>query len=175
MHKMPVFIGAIREMKPVLEFDFEEPFDNTENEQLAAFINLWASKCRLGQIPRRSDFPMDVLRPWIGQLVLMDVIDGGLDFRYRLIGTGIVTAVGRDLTGRLVSECDYEGELEKILACFRAPVREQRPVISRGRITWRPQKSFRAYENVHCPLRGEDSGIDMIIGVQNFHDAVSGI
>lgn len=96
----------------------------------------------------------------------MDVIDGGRDFRYRLVGTIMVEAVGRDLTGRLVSECDYSGNEDNVWASFRRPVESRGPVFRRGRMIWRRDRSWRTYESVHCPLASDGVAIDMTIGTQ---------
>jgi hypothetical protein len=35
---------------------------------------------------------------------MMDVLDGGKDFRYRLVGTTLVEGLGRDNTGKRLCE-----------------------------------------------------------------------
>lgn len=47
--------------------------------------------------------PLD-LRPALGYLTLLDVLDQGHDFRYRLYGSEVVTHTGFDLTGKRFSE-----------------------------------------------------------------------
>ncbi len=42
------------------------------------------------------------LKPWLGALMVLEPIDGGVDFRYRLVGTQIVDLVGYDITGSTV-------------------------------------------------------------------------
>ena len=98
----------------------------------------------------------------------MEVIDGGRDFRYRLIGTTIVQGVGRDLTGRLMSECDYDIPREEVAESFRRPILARAPVFRRGRILWRADRSWRLYESVHCPLAADGVTIDMTIGVHAY-------
>lgn len=44
------------------------------------------------------------LRSALGYVMLVDPVDGGADFRYRLYGSLIASVSGMDLTGRLVSE-----------------------------------------------------------------------
>jgi hypothetical protein len=73
--------------------------------KLAALYDLWNLKRDTRQAPPRSDFSVDDLRPWLGHLMVLDVLPDG-DFRYRLYGTALVSMFGFDLTGRLVSECD---------------------------------------------------------------------
>ena len=44
------------------------------------------------------------LRFILGWLMIMEPLDGGTDFRYRLYGSSIAATTGRDLTGHKVSE-----------------------------------------------------------------------
>lgn len=55
--------------------------------------------------PRIDEVHALVLKPWLGNILLLDVIEGGRDFRYRLYGTIAAAHFGFDLTGRLVSQC----------------------------------------------------------------------
>ena len=67
---------------------------------------LWLSKRGGGPAPSRRAFDVIELRPWLGFLCLVDIEEQGRDFRYRIFGTRIATLVGRELTGRRLSEVD---------------------------------------------------------------------
>ena len=62
----------------------------------------------------RGDAPMPLadavspfdLRPALGHIVLIDVLDDGWDGRFRLYGTRVAETYGRDMTGRRVSDID---------------------------------------------------------------------
>jgi hypothetical protein len=58
---------------------------------LGAVQSYWDSKRRGRSMPSRADIRPDELRDWLSQLMLVDVIDGGRDFRYRLLGTKLTT------------------------------------------------------------------------------------
>lgn len=136
------------------------------SRSVRAFADHWLSKCVNERLPSRRDIDIAELGPWLGRVLMMDVIDGGEDFRYRLIGTEIVDAVGRDLTGRLVSDVDYSGNRDGVLDTFRRPLLVRGPVFRRGTMIWRVDRSWRHYESVHCPLAGDGETMDMTIGVQ---------
>ena len=85
-----------------------EPISSTVRLTPFEFVALWRSWRTDGLLPGRNDFDVFEVRPWIGRILMMDVIDGGQDFQYRLVGTELVE-VRRDLSGRLVSECDMGG------------------------------------------------------------------
>ncbi|HEX6977879.1 MAG TPA: PAS domain-containing protein [Alphaproteobacteria bacterium] len=83
------------------------PPDAVGIEQLPESLrNLYAfwDRCRAGRtMPFRRDIDVLNLRPWLGNLMLIDVIDGGADYRYRVYGSVLASYFNRDLTGRCVS------------------------------------------------------------------------
>jgi hypothetical protein len=70
---------------------------------LAALHRLWESKRAAGAMPSRRDFRVEELGPWLGHLMLVDAIDAGQDFAYRVFGTWIAEFLGHDLTGKRLS------------------------------------------------------------------------
>ena len=133
---------------------------------IAQFTELWRSRCQGNTLPGRGDFDWSDLRPWFGSILMMDVIDGGADFRYRLIGVKLIEAVHRDLTGKMVSECSYGDNRDNVVDTFRRPVIERAPVFRKGPVVWRPDFDWRHYASVHCPLASDGKTVDMTIGVQ---------
>lgn len=146
-----------------------EPDDDREADaqspEIRAFAELWLSKTLGDRLPARADLTIEELQPWLGRLLIMDVLDGGDDFRYRLVGTLIADANDRDLTGKCVSECQYDGHRDHVLASFRAPIETRGPVFRNGRMVWNPEKGWRRYESIHCPLATNGSDVDMTIGL----------
>lgn len=138
---------------------------------VSAFGALWRRKRRGDDLPRRADFAMEELAPWFGHVIIMDVIDGGRDFRYRLIGTSITGFLDRDYSRRLVSECDYGDDdlsRDKIFDTFRRPIARGGPVFRSGRVLWAADRTWRSYDSVHCPLRRNTGAAELTIGVLYF-------
>src|SRR5690242_15534169 len=73
------------------------------NPRLLEFYALWRAKCHDGKLPGRADFSLEELRPYVGRIAILDVIDGGVDFRFRLYGTGIAEEYRGEMTGKSVS------------------------------------------------------------------------
>src|SRR3546814_2121557 len=67
---------------------------------------LWQAKRPGRAVTARRDLDPGDLQPWFGDLLIADVLDAPRDFRFRLFGTNIANAVGRDLTGRRLSDPD---------------------------------------------------------------------
>lgn len=60
-----------------------------------------------GALADRASFDMFDLRPWFGNIMILDPVDGGADFRYRMYGSDIAAFSGFDMTGKRVS--DFRG------------------------------------------------------------------
>lgn len=89
----------------------------------------WSGLCdgeRLPHIARIDPFGM---RSALGYVILLDAVDGGRDFRYRLYGSTIAGISGFDMTGKLLSDFPasrYVGEFA--IAVDRAVCRRRQPV-----------------------------------------------
>lgn len=135
------------------------------------FVDLWNEKRAGRPLPRRSDFEIEDLAPWFGHVIIMDVIDGGRDFRYRMIGTRITEFLDRDYTGNLVSASDYGGGRDKVVDTFRRPVVDLAPVLRSGHVVWARDRTWRTYDSVHCPLVRDGEAPELTIGVLYFGQA----
>lgn len=69
------------------------------HSKLATLVELWQTKRGIRTMPRRADFDPVALREWLGNLVLIDVVDAGQDFRVRLHGSKLSWATS-DMTGK---------------------------------------------------------------------------
>ncbi len=68
-------------------------------------------------IPSWRDFDVVDLAPWLGNLSLIEVVDDGVEFQYRVMGTNIVNEIGFDMTGKRLSaiETDWrDGFMEEL-------------------------------------------------------------
>lgn len=75
-----------------------------ENPMLEQLLGMRTEKCRNDLFPPRPDFDSLDMRDLLGGLFILEAEPGAQDFRYTLIGTGVTEQVGRDNTGRTVSE-----------------------------------------------------------------------
>ncbi len=142
--------------------------DHVDHPMVQGFADLWNSKRTGGGLPQRADFTTEDFLPWFGHVLMLDVVEGGADFRYRLIGTHITNFMNRDLSTRLVSQCDYAGARDNGLDSLRRPLVYGRPVFRSGRVVWSVDQSERSYTSVHCPLSNSCGAPEMTIGVVYF-------
>lgn len=74
-----------------------------DDPNLAALLRYWELKRGTRAMPRRRDIdPLDMPPALLPHLELVELAQGRL--RYRLIGTAIVDAMGRDATGRFLDQ-----------------------------------------------------------------------
>ncbi|MDF1792810.1 MAG: PAS domain-containing protein [Thalassobaculaceae bacterium] len=149
--------------------------ERCDHPMVSGFAEIWEAKRGARAMPDRGDFEIEDLAPWFGHVIIMDIIDGGANFRYRLVGTTITKFLNRDYTGRTVLECNYSGAQGKILDTFRRPITEGGPVFRDGHVAWAADKTWRNYQSVHCPVAAGGSEPAMTIGVLYFgNDPVTG-
>ncbi len=141
----------------------------SNHPDVCAFADLWQARRQGRSIPDRAEFGIEDLVPWFGHVIIMDVIDGGTDFRYRMIGTQITRFLNRDYTGGTVLESNYGGARDKVIDTFRRPIVKSGPVFRHGYVAWAVDKTWRTYQSVHCPVTAFGSaGAAMTIGVLYF-------
>jgi hypothetical protein len=76
-------------------FRFAEQFD---------LFKLWSSKRGARAMPDRAALTTAELRPWLGSIHLLEVIERGRDFRYLVYGTDIARHYDVEMTRKLVTD-----------------------------------------------------------------------
>lgn len=133
---------------------------------MQALTEYWRSKCSGRGLPGRSAIqPAEIVKhlPWV---FMVDVLGGGADYRYRLLGTGIVAANYRDATGCTFREL-YDQKPEQLASArlgFDRVLHTAAPAYTGGRAFWRPNWSFDRFESAFLPLSSDGATIDIIFG-----------
>src|ERR1700744_5611987 len=71
---------------------------------LAFVRDYWQAKRGARVMPGRNDISPAQLKVQLPQILLAHVVDGGDDFRYRLVGTRLLQFFQDEPSGRLMSE-----------------------------------------------------------------------
>lgn len=145
--------------------------DLSGKPRLREFKRYWDTKRGSRAMPARADIDPAELRTHLGWLYLIDVLPDLSDFRYRLLGSRITEAYGRDSTGKTVTEV-YEREhpdyCRAVLELYRTVARETVPVLGKGSLQI-VQKPFRGYEALYLPLSRGTGTVEMIVAKIEFH------
>lgn len=140
-------------------------FPSFGDPRLDEIYRYWLSKRRDGALPRRADIKPGELGAVIRHINLVDVIrEPGkpLQFRHRLMGTGISEWLGQDLTGKLVDETIYGPAAGAIIASLAKIVETAQPYHRLAPLDWNNRK-FALAESVELPLSGDTSEVAMIL------------
>ena len=132
-------------------------------------LQTWQAKCAGRVLPARGDFDPAALRPHLGWLCIVDLPPGIDELRYRLIGSRIADFVGRDMTGRLVSEVLPA----PALAIYHHLMIQPRPLRTHGRVEWR-DKGHIPHETLILPLAGDGRTVDGFLVEMVFPDWMPG-
>lgn len=102
-----------------------------QNDILNALWTYWVSKHGDSGLPRRRDIDPTEIPRLLPHLQLVDRVEPDHRFRYRLCGTAIAEAYGRELTGHLVEEVIPEQRRAIALQHYRLALEEARPIFAR--------------------------------------------
>ncbi|HTW52702.1 MAG TPA: PAS domain-containing protein [Stellaceae bacterium] len=135
---------------------------------LGPALSYWMEKRGGRAMPCKRDIdPTEISGKILPNLQLIDVIDGGARFRYRLIGTATVEAYGEDFTGRYPDEM-FSAELRDFIhRVYRQVCAGRAPVFLSNRYV--TKKGFElASKRIYMPLCDDSDAVSHIFGVLNF-------
>ncbi len=127
-----------------------EPAQIADNP-LRFLLQYWQSLKPADGIPPVSAISPLEMRPALGYILLIDVLEQGWDGRFRLYGTKVAEMYGCDMTGRLLSEIDNGNYISLFFrALYRAAWLSRRPVYSHHEPP--PRVSVRDWRRLVLPL-----------------------
>lgn len=131
---------------------------------LRALVTYWEGKRRERELPARADVDPIELKPWIGRILLVDVVPAGdtVRFRYRLFGTEFVYYHGRDLTGHWLDDVPNAAFRDELLALYRAVVRDHEPQFLA--YDYVVEKRRHRFQAVLLPLSSDGRNVDIVLG-----------
>lgn len=126
-------------------------------------------------LPGRQHLDPTDVPDLLPHLFLVDVTKEPLRFHYRLMGTSLVNAVGRDITGMWFDEAfpDFRGSaLEEQMS---AVVRNAKLSYHKGPLLASAEREFLWIERLLLPLARDGSNVDMLMGVSLFGPSQKGL
>ena len=114
------------------------------------------------EMPLRRDLrPADVT--WLlGRIYLIDVLDGGADYCFRLFGIFWEKMYGSDLTGQRLSEIEAAGRLTALRGDYDTVLAARAPFFHPGKLVWPNQKSIH-YERLLIPFSDDSGQVSLIL------------
>lgn len=139
--------------------------DVADCETFLTLIAYWNAKRGERKLPSRADIDPSDLRSILPSLIIFDCLAGFADFRYRLMGTGVVDAAGRDNTGKTVREV-YEAAEPEFCNYYLDTLRSvaTKGVMGRAKGTLRHvRREYRSADILLLPLGDPDGTVRWIL------------
>jgi hypothetical protein len=143
------------------------PLSKLRNPIVCEAFATWQRLCGGRRFPSRADMSPRAMRGFLKNMTLVQVLDGGQDFRYRVSGDAVNLQQGMNLQGVTLTEIDariphYGSHLRKL---YQRVLRRREPLAYRG-LYYRPadQHTF-SHESIMAPLSDDGETIDHLIVV----------
>jgi hypothetical protein len=104
------------------KLDFSRP-------ELSEMREVWRSHCRPHRLPSRAEFDLRVLKPFLREVAILEVVPhmGKRRYLHRLVGSAIAERTG-ETTGKYLDEILPEAVNEKTVAFFDAVIEHRCPL-----------------------------------------------
>ncbi len=119
-------------------------------------------------LPARRDFdPLIEIPRLAPRIMLMDVLQKPLDFRYRLVGSALRRHMAQNWTGQRLSEIPFQRIGSTVWRNNELATLERRPILARPPYIG-PHKDFLYIESIILPLAGDGHHVDMLMFFVDF-------
>lgn len=132
--------------------------------RLAAAYAVWCEASGARIAPRRDEITPAKLRNATASTFIIDVIDGGKDFRFRFAGDRIIQFMGRRLAGMLLSELRGTPFFEGMHGMYTRCAALRVPVSGGPMASTYPGKEFLEIEALVMPLSEDGHAVSALFG-----------
>jgi hypothetical protein len=129
-------------------------------------LEYWLEKSGKRAMASRADLdPVIDLPKLTMHMFLVDVERGATRFRFRLVGTGVVDHVGRDMTGKYLDELfDHEKHYIEVKEDYLEVVRHRAPRLGVVRFFSDLRGMTANYERLLLPLSDDGQRVNLLFG-----------
>ena len=138
-----------------------------ESEALKRLVDLWRDRHDGGRLSSRQDFDSETLLSLGGRIALIEVESNPRRYRYRLVGTQITTAVGRDSPGRYFDTLYGDEYYRRMAAHFEEIILSKTAIRTVGNMA-HSEKPYISVEGIDMPLADDGETVDMILRALEF-------
>jgi hypothetical protein len=121
-----------------------------------------ACRAKHGTMQLGRDVPARAITNLLRDLTVLEPVDGGTDYVFRLAGSGFLKRCGSDIKGRRFSTL-YRGETFAAgVSIMNGCIREQKPMIYEVRLAT-PLGTLRRHESIDLPIKSQDGSTDFVV------------
>ena len=147
--------------------ELDSPLYGGREPMLGALHAYWHAKSTGRTMPSRIDLDMvEMPRAALPYLMLIDVVRTGpawrYRYRYRLVGTEMVSVIGRDVTSLFLDEVIPAERHADVFDWLDAVVRDRIPMALEMSLGWE-NRDFRHARRVALPLSADGTNVDMML------------
>ena len=135
--------------------------------RLADLKAYWDAKRGARRMPAPGEIDPVEMAAHLGHICLIDVLQAPLRFRWRLMGSSVVDAVGQDATGQFFDEAEYTEVFQGLAASCRWVVRERAPLRTVGTVPYADIGRM-GCESVALPLADDGETVAQILSEMIF-------
>jgi hypothetical protein len=126
----------------------------------------WRQLSAAGGLPPAQLITPDGLRTHLGRLIVLEPVDDGADFRYRLYGSVVAQFTGFDLTGWLLSRTETQPYWPALVTAYyfvtyRAAYRARQPLYSAVQLAG--TTSPYVWHRLLLPFVGPDGAVSRLL------------
>src|SRR5471032_690214 len=147
--------------------------DTVAEENPQAFVHptcsflraYWEQKRGDHAMPSRADISPAQLKEHLGWVMILEVLPGARDFRYRLIGTLVTQYFSGDSTGKTVMEAFAPNGLavaKSVNSIFRRVARDKVIMRTAGNANW-VAEGMEEFEAIYLPLSEDGVNVSHIL------------
>lgn len=140
------------------------PVDRLVSENLIGVYEAWKRLTGERLAPKREEITPALLKSALPSIWMIDVVDGGRDYRFRLAGDRIIQFMGRRYAGHLLSEFDRQPFFDHMRAILKACTEQKRPLMAGPGRSKMAGREFSELEVVVLPLSEDGKNVTTIFG-----------
>jgi hypothetical protein len=134
------------------------------SDKLASILAIW-KELSAGRIaPKREEILPAKLRSLLPWTWIVDVIDGGADFRFRIAGDRIIEYLGQRYAGKSLSEMRGPAFFELMHDIFSYGVKYKRPIANGPLRASHPLRAHLESEVLVLPLSDDGENVTGLFG-----------
>ncbi len=126
---------------------------------LRVLYEYWLEKKAGGEMPGRVDIRPTEIISLLPRIILIDVEYHPLRFKFRLVGTDIVCAMGKDMTGVYLDDISSQSSTLDRLNWL---VENKTTYFATAQLDWM-DRDYQKYHVLGLPLGSEDGAVNMIL------------
>lgn len=135
----------------------------SDAEEVTELYAWWLAQKGDKPLPAWSDVEVMELKPWMGWLTIYGMLPDHSDARFRLVGSEFASAVGLDLTGRLLSEQSYSLTPAIVLRNLHRIIAHGHACLQRNPIPIIPNHYARPSDRLWMPFAEPGQPVDRVV------------